>query len=189
MSDDKKASRSKWAVGTIIAGVGAVAALIGALAATGFLKRADPVTPYQQQVHATCNRLQDLSRDVIGQLGPSFSPDGQLFVDKALLLRWFQSNYDAAKLQLELLDQRTTPTALKEEKRREEVAKDAYLAAMRSDIERVQRDLPARLSFQQLSPMEASFAPFIVEMNDALTGLAGGDCTVTRSKAGSRSSP
>jgi hypothetical protein len=187
MPDEDRPSRSK----TLMAAIGTAAALITALGAIGILqfKRTDEVTPYQQQVHAACNRIQDmLTRDAMGELNPSFSPDGAVFIDKASLLSILHSNYQVVQLQLDLLDHRPTPSALKEQKRHEEDAKQAYLATFRDYIQLVQRDMPDHPPLQQLSRTAPSSAA-AVTLNDALSALAGGDCSITGPRTGSPPTP
>jgi hypothetical protein len=167
-------------------------------------RKTDLVTPYQQQVHAACNRIQQiqtvaaqtLSQGVAmenpfsqgrpGADGLSPNPFGSagqlvmptLLVDKAVVVPALQSNYDSTKLEFDLLDQRQTPPALKDQKKRQEAVKGNYLATLRSFLQRAQHDLPDRPTVNQVVALFASPAA-AVEINDAMSALAGGDCTVT----------
>jgi hypothetical protein len=99
-------------------------------------------------------------------------------VDKAVVVPALQSNYDSTKLEFDLLDQRQTPPALKDQKKRQEAVKDNYLATLHSFLQKAEHELPDRPTLNQVAALFAS-ATGAVEINDAMSALAGGDCTVT----------
>jgi hypothetical protein len=200
MPDDDKRSPSK----AIIAWGTLATLVITATIAVLQFRRTDTVTPYQQQVHAACNRMQQIETataqtlaqgvamdlpfsqggpggggipsNPIASPGPLVMPT--LLVDKAVVLPALQSNYDSTKLEFDLLDQKQTPPALRDQKRRQGAVKDSYLATLRSFLQRAQHDLPDRPTVNQVAALFAS-PTAAVEINDAMSALAGGDCTVT----------
>jgi hypothetical protein len=124
------------------------------------------------------------------QLAATRAVDGTLYVDKASVLQVDQFNYDAIQREFQLLDERKTPSSLKDPKKREETARDNYLTAWRSFIEQVRQDLPGHASLGQIATVQQRAestrgASVMVEINDALSALAGGDCAVARVITGS----
>jgi hypothetical protein len=160
-------------------------------------RKTDVVTPYQQQVHAACNRIQQVEiatgQTLAQDLAMSAPPGGfplrsdssgpalvmpTLLVNRAAVLPALQSNYDSTKLEFDLLDQRTVPEALKDQKTRQEAAKDRYLVILRTNLEKARHDLPDQPTVTQVAALFADPAA-AVDVNDAMSALAGGDCTVT----------
>ena len=181
MADDDKASRSR----AIIAWGTLGTAVVTALAAVGLLqfrKGGDDVAAYQQQVHAVCNQIHDLASPTNANVGVHFEGD-VLHYDKALISQSLQNSYQAIKVQFNLLDLRNTPSALQSQKMHEEVVRDSYLAFGSKVIQVVKRDLPDDPTQAQLDavqgPLQAEGKTTGVQMDDALTSLAGGECKVT----------
>jgi hypothetical protein len=204
-SEDKPSSHTK----AIVTWVGLAVSITTAAIAVLQFRKTDIVTPYQQQVHAACNHIQQIDSAAeqtilqgvvspFSYLGgpissrgpePSLSPGSPLrrlgffgfmstpLVPKAVAVSALQSNYDSTKLEFDLLDQRTTPPVLTDQKRRQEAAKNAYLATLHTALQEAQRfdDITALSQVLPLIPNPAS----AVEINDSMTALAGGDCIVT----------
>jgi hypothetical protein len=212
--DNEKPPKSKFSPSkSLLAWGGLAVGVAGALASIGVLhyQKADDVTPYQLQVHAACNRLQQIHTSASQglSLGVSMMFPRSWFqytaptpvemptyaINKAVLMQGLQSDYDATKLEFELLDQRTTPTALKSVKQREESAKGNYLSFELTLIQKAQRTLPDPAPVEQMTAVGLLDLPVLggtssaaeVELDDTLSALAGGNCTTTAPVA--RTSP
>lgn len=182
-----------------------MAAAVSTVLAILQFRKTDVVTPYEQQVRSACNRIQQVRtastqslvqglsmsipfpQDPNGGAGPPAPeaprPPGAMTMpaftfDKASVVPALQSTYDSMKLEFDLLDRRTVPSALRDQKTREEAAKDTYLATLHTTIEEAEHDLPNRVTLNQVQALFWSPAAD-VEINDAMSALAGGDCSVT----------
>ena len=137
----------------------------------------DGVAAYQREIRPICARIGQLS-NIPGEAYAG--PDRRY--DKAALVRDLIANRDAIRHELTLLDNRETPSELEDKKQRLDSLREPYLAALSSNIETVDRRLPARPTQQQFEAVWADVRSQSLQVatdaSQAILDLAGGTCAL-----------
>jgi len=135
------------------------------------------VVAYQGQVQAACRTIL-----TVANLDRAMGVDSRGLLDKGRILTAATENLDATKLQFDLVSRLDPPKQLSEAKAKFDVAKDQYIAFGRDLINRLDRSLPARPTTAQYEAVVAgnqnTILPASVEINSAMSGLAGAECRV-----------
>lgn len=175
MDDDK---RSWLAPSAIIGLAGLILTALGLLISSrGGDGGDDSVAVYQEQVRAACRTIFGLA-----DLDRALSVDDRDLLEKSRIVTAATENLEATKLQFDLVARLDTPKQLGGNKERFEIAKDRYLAFGRDLISTIDRSLPPRPTLAQYEAVvvdeQKTILPASVEINNAMTELAGAECRV-----------
>ncbi len=185
----------KWSLGWIAAAIAASGTLVTIfITIFNFVHQPDPaVTSYQKQVLATCGRVQginsaDHSLDILDI--SSIGPQGPA-IRKAGLVQVLTNNLAEVRNEFDLLNQKPTPGALADKKRRVLQAEDAWYRAGQGDLRFVQSTVRDGESLTELnsqySSREAGDAAASSALSAALSDLAGSGCSLRAPLTGGRS--
>jgi hypothetical protein len=171
----------------IIAWIGAVVGLVSAFGVLYgiFHKTSTEIPDYQRQVIASCK---DVNRVVTADHGleiiqfddsPDFGdPTSFALVRKDALLRVMQQNLDAVRERFRLLNERSAPKQLNEQKHRAESAQQNWYAVSEDAIRTIEKQVQDRDPFQKTQTLLSG--PRITQaglgLNEAMTALAGSEC-------------
>ena len=168
-----------WLAPSAIIGVaGLVLTAIGLyVSSRGEDKGADGVTAYQEQVRAACATILRLAN-----LDRALAVDNRGLLDKIRIVTAANENLEATKLQFDLIERLDPPKELEGPKERFQKAKAGYLTFGGDLIATIDRSLPSRPTPEQYQAVVAAnqktILPASVEINAAMTELAGSECRV-----------
>jgi hypothetical protein len=176
VADDEK--RSWLAPSAIIGIAGLVLTALGLYISSRGGGGDGGVAGYQAQVQAACRTILR-----IANLDRALGQDDRGLLDKSRIVTAVNENIEATKLQLDLVGQLDTPKELRGAKGRFLTARDKYLATGHDLIARIDRSLPPRPTPAQYEAVvvdnQKIILPASVEINSAMTELAGAECRVS----------
>jgi hypothetical protein len=179
---DKK--RRKWSLGWLVAAIAASGTLVTIFVTIfNFVHQPDPaVTSYQKQVLATCGRVQGIlsANHAFDIIDISLSSPQGPAIRKAGLLQALTNNLAEVRNEFDLLNQKPTPGALADKKRRVLQAEDAWYSAGQGDLRFFQSTVRDGESLTELNSQfasrEAGDAAASSALSAALSDLAGSEC-------------
>jgi hypothetical protein len=135
------------------------------------------VAAYQEQIRAACTTIFRLAN-----LDRALAVDNRGLLDKTKIVAAANENLEATKLQFDLVERLDAPKELQGSKARFQKAKTSYLTFGGNLIATIDRSLPPRPTPEQYEAVVAAnqktILPASVEINAAMTELAGGECRV-----------
>lgn len=144
---------------------------------------------YQRQVVAACNAVRrNSSRNSLGTPRPSFdlegnTPSADLTYDRDRVVAGLRSTLSANRRRLELLFDKPAPDSLRDEEKVARERFDAYARESRAFSSTVARTLPENPTIEQLdqttAPLQDRADAVIAPLEDAMTRLAGQECSIT----------
>lgn len=150
------------------------------------------VERYQRQVVAACNAVRgNAARNSLGTPKPSFDvegdvPTGSLVYDRERVISGVRSTLAANRRRLKLLFDKPPPDSLRDEAKVARERFDAYARESRAFSSTVARELPEDPTSDQIDEV---FGPFVdrsdvvtAPLEDAMTRLAGQECSITRNR-------
>lgn len=160
-------------VGILVAIVGVVVPL---LVSNGTASVEDPeVRAYRQDVAAACRSLKPSTNPLLD----SMNDDGG--IDRTKLLHGLRNQLTATQGVLDAVWKRKAPDELAKEVDRAKAASQSYLRTTQDALDRIDREQPPTLTFQQFSALlgdlDADTRSAASEMESAMSRLAGEPCS------------
>lgn len=144
---------------------------------------------YQRQVLAACSAVRrNGSRNSLGTPRPTFdlegdAPSAELTYDRDRVIAGLRSTLAANRRRLELLFDKSAPDSLRDEEKVARERFDAYARESRAFSSTVARTLPEDPTIEQIdqttAPLQDRADSVIAPLEDAMTRLAGRECSIT----------